>query len=53
MDWAGTEFETIDLGDERLNERPIRFVERLSAQSMASVPQARRLGRRHGGIPVL
>ena len=40
MSWAGTEFETIDLGDERRNKRAIRLVERLSAQPMASVPQA-------------
>ena len=39
MSWAGTEFETIDLGDERRNKRAIRLVERLSAQPMASVPQ--------------
>ena len=40
MGWAGTEFETIDLGDEQRNKRAIRLVERLSAQPMASVPQA-------------
>ena len=40
MGWAGTEFETIDLGDERRIKRAIRLVERLSAQPMASVPQA-------------
>lgn len=40
MGWAGTEFETIDLGDERRNKRAIRLVERLSAQPTASVPQA-------------
>ena len=40
MGWASTEFETIDLGDERRNKRAIRLVERLSAQPMASVPQA-------------
>ena len=40
MGWADTEFETIDLGDERRNKRAIRLVERLSAQPMASVPQA-------------
>ena len=40
MGWANTEFETIDLGDERRNKRAIRLVERLSAQPMASVPQA-------------
>lgn len=40
MGWAGTEFETIDLGDERRNKRAIRLVESLSAQPMASVPQA-------------
>ena len=40
MGWAGTEFETIDLGDEQRNKRAIRLVERFSAQPMASVPQA-------------
>ena len=40
MGWAGTEFKTIDLGDERRNKRAIRLVERLSAQPTASVPQA-------------
>ena len=40
MGWADTEFETIDLGDERRNKRAIRLVERLSAQPTASVPQA-------------
>ncbi|ABM37050.1 IS4/Tn5 family transposase DNA-binding protein [Polaromonas naphthalenivorans] len=40
MGWVGTEFETIDLGDERRNRRAIRLVERLSAQPTASVPQA-------------
>ena len=39
MGWVGTEFETIDLGDERRNKRAIRLVERLSAQPTASVPQ--------------
>ena len=40
MSWAGIEFETIDLGDERRNKRAIRLVERLNAQPMASMPQA-------------
>jgi len=40
MGWAETEFETIDLGDERRNKRAMRLVERLSAQPTASVPQA-------------
>jgi hypothetical protein len=31
MDWAHTEFETIDLGDARRNKLAIRLVERLSA----------------------
>ena len=39
MGWASTEFETIDLGDERRNKRAIRLAESLSAQPMASVPQ--------------
>ena len=40
MGWADTEFEAIDLADERRNKQAIRLVERLSAQPMASVPQA-------------
>lgn len=40
MGWAGTEFETIGLGDERRNKRVIRLVQSLSAQPLASVPQA-------------
>ena len=40
MGWAGTEFETIDLGGERRNKRAIWLVERLSGQPTASVPQA-------------
>ena len=40
MGWASTEFETIDLGDARRNKRAIRLVEHLSAQPLASVPQA-------------
>ena len=40
MGWASIEFKTIDLGNERRNKRAIRLVERLSAQPMASVPQA-------------
>ena len=40
MWWAGTEFETIDLGDERRSKRAIRLVDSLRAQPMASVPQA-------------
>ncbi len=40
MGWAATEFETIDLGDERRNKRAIRLIERLSAQPTASVPLA-------------
>jgi len=40
MGWASTEFETIDLGDARRNNRAIRLVECLSAQPTASVPQA-------------
>ena len=40
MGRAGTEFEAIDLGDERRNTRAIWLVERPSAQPTASVPQA-------------
>ena len=38
MGWAGTEFETIYLGDERRNKRAIRLVERLSAQRACRRP---------------
>ena len=50
MGWASTEFETIDLGGERRNERAIRLVDRLSAQPTAAVG-LRGLGRHHGGVP--
>ena len=40
MSWPGTEFETIDLGDERRNKRAICLIEYLSAQPTARVPQA-------------
>ena len=40
MGWAQTEFETINLGDARRNQRAIRLIEHLSAQPTASVPQA-------------
>ena len=40
MNWAATEFESIDLGDPRRNRRVIRLVERLSANPTASIPQA-------------
>lgn len=45
MGWAGTEFETIDLGDEWCNKRAIGLVERLSAQRACGGQ-----GRRHGGV---
>ena len=40
MNWAVTEFESINLGDPRRNRRAIRLIERLSAKPTASIPQA-------------
>jgi len=38
--WAATELRHANLGDKRLNRRLVRMVEALSAQPMASVPEA-------------
>lgn len=38
--WAEAEFETLDLGDARLNRRAMRLVEALAAQPGASIPKA-------------
>ncbi|NMG14223.1 IS4 family transposase [Aromatoleum bremense] len=40
MSWAADEFETIDLGDQRLNRRAVLLAERLAAQPTASIPAA-------------
>jgi len=40
MSWAETEFETLDLGDARLNRRAISLIEDFSAKPTASIPQA-------------
>jgi hypothetical protein len=38
--WAEEEFQTLDLGDARLNRRAMRLVEALAAQPGASIPKA-------------
>ena len=40
MSWADTEFETLDLGDKRLNKRAIKLLDDFSAKPTASIPQA-------------
>ena len=40
MSWAQDEFGTVDLGDERLNDRAVLLVERLAAKSGESIPNA-------------
>ncbi len=40
MGWAEQEFETIDLGDERLNRRAVLLAERLAQKPGASIPGA-------------
>ena len=40
MIWTATEFETLDLGDTRLNKRALNLIENLSAKPTASIPQA-------------
>lgn len=40
MSWAVTEFETIDLGDPRLNRRVIKITEDFSAKPTVSIPQS-------------
>jgi hypothetical protein len=40
MGWAEQEFETIDLGDERLNRRAVLLAERLGQKPGASIPGA-------------
>jgi len=40
MSWAATEFESLDLGDLRLNRRAIHLLDDFSAKPTASIPQA-------------
>src|SRR5574344_1550372 len=40
MSWAAQEFETLDLGDARLNKRAVLLAERLAAKPTASIPNA-------------
>ena len=40
MGWAREEFETLDLGDERLNRRAVLLAERLGHKPGASIPAA-------------
>lgn len=40
MSWAQAEFETIDLGDKRLNRRAVLLAERLGHKPSASIPGA-------------
>lgn len=40
MGWANAEFETIDLGDQRLNHRAVLLAERLGQKPGASIPGA-------------
>ncbi len=46
MDWASEEFETIDLGDKRLNKDAALLAERLVDSPSASIPKACRGGKR-------
>lgn len=40
MGWAQREFETIDLGDPRLNRRAVLLAEQLGQKPAASIPTA-------------
>jgi hypothetical protein len=40
MGWAEQAFETIDLGDERLNRRAVLLAEWLGQKPRASIPEA-------------
>ena len=40
MSWAAQEFETLDLGDARLNNRAVLLAQRLAAKPTASIPNA-------------
>ena len=54
MGWAGTEFETIELGDVRRNKRAIRLVECLKRSTHGErATSLWGLGRNHGCVPIL
>lgn len=38
--WVRTELETVDFGDQRLNKRAFKIIEKLSRRPQASIPQA-------------
>lgn len=40
MDWVNEEMRTIELGDERLNQRAIKLLSDLSRQPLSSIPSA-------------
>ena len=40
MNWAAQEFETVELGDKRLNNRLVKLVQQLAAHPTASIPGA-------------
>jgi len=40
MGWASEELSRIDLGDQRLNERSVKLLKRLSEKPTASIPAA-------------
>ncbi len=40
MGWASEEFETIDLGDKRLDKRAVLLAEQFSANATKSIPDA-------------
>ncbi|MBK5913856.1 transposase, partial [Rhodocyclus purpureus] len=40
MGWAAEEFETLELGDARLNRRAVLLAERLALKPGASIPNA-------------
>ncbi|WP_461466010.1 IS4/Tn5 family transposase DNA-binding protein [Melaminivora sp.] len=40
MSWATQEFETLDLGDARLNRRAVLLAEQLACKPGASIPNA-------------
>jgi hypothetical protein len=40
VNWASEEFETLDLGDKRLNARAVLLAQRLSSKPTESLPNA-------------
>ncbi len=52
--WAHEEFETVDLGDERLNKRMVLLAQTLGDKPGASIPRSvRGLGADNGGVPAV